>query len=83
MKSTPSASHKYTSTIECKLFNFKQTLQCQDIEQLQQNPPKCPCSYLSNYSPAGHIITGCTYSREWGLKVPDIEKSQIPRTSLI
>ena len=59
MKSTPCISHTYTSTIASKLFNYKQTLQCLDIEQFRQNPPKCSCSSSPfNYSPAGHIITG-------------------------
>ena len=35
MKSTPCISYLYTSTIASKLFNYKQTLQCLDIEQLQ------------------------------------------------
>ena len=59
MKSTPCISYRYNSTIASKLFNYKQTLQCLDIEQLQRNPPKCTCSSSSfNYGPAGHIITG-------------------------
>ena len=34
-------------------------MQCLDVEQLRQNPPKCSCSSSPfNYSPAGHIITG-------------------------
>jgi hypothetical protein len=59
MKSTPCISHTYTSTIAFKLFtcNYKQTLQCLDIEQFRQNPQMCSCSSPSNYSPAGHIIT--------------------------
>jgi hypothetical protein len=48
-------SYRYTFT----KFNYKQTLQCLDIEQLRQNPPKCTCSSSPfNYRPAGHIITG-------------------------
>ena len=35
MKSTPCISYRYSSTIAPKLFNYKQTLQCLDIEQLQ------------------------------------------------
>jgi hypothetical protein len=59
MKSTPCISHRYTCNIASKLFDYKQMLQCLDIEQFRQNPPKC--SFFSspfNYSPAGHIITG-------------------------
>jgi hypothetical protein len=44
IKSTPCISKRYTSSIVSKLFNYKQTLQCLDIEQLRQNPPKCSCS---------------------------------------
>jgi hypothetical protein len=58
IKSTPCISYRFNSTIASKLFNYKQTLQCPDIEQLRQNPPKCSCSSPFNYSPAGHIITG-------------------------
>jgi hypothetical protein len=58
MKVTPCISHKYTSTIASNLFNYKQTLQCLDIEQLRQNLPKCSCTSPINYSPAGYIITG-------------------------
>jgi hypothetical protein len=57
MKSTPCISHTYTSTIASKLSNYKQTLQCLDIEHFRQNPPKCSCSSPFNYSPTGHIIT--------------------------
>jgi hypothetical protein len=41
MKSTPCISHTYSSTIASKLFNYKQTLQCLDIEQFRQHHPKC------------------------------------------
>ena len=59
MKPTPCILNRYNSTIASKLFNNKQTLQCLDIKQLRQNPPKCSCSSSPfNYSPAGHIITG-------------------------
>jgi hypothetical protein len=44
MKSTPCISHRYTSTIASKLFNYKETLQCLEIEQLRQNSPKCSCT---------------------------------------
>ncbi|XP_055999877.1 uncharacterized protein LOC130046520 isoform X1 [Ostrea edulis] len=58
-KSTPCISYSYTSTIASKLFNYKQTLQCLDIDHLIRNPPTCSCSSSSfNYSPAGHVITG-------------------------
>jgi hypothetical protein len=58
MTSTPCISYRYTSTIASKLFNYKQTLQC----QLRQNPSKCSCSSSPfNYSPAGNISTGCKY----------------------
>jgi hypothetical protein len=33
MKSTPCISYRYTSTTASNLFNYKQTLQCLDIEQ--------------------------------------------------
>ena len=33
-KSTPCISYKYTQTIASKLFNYKPTLQCIDIEHL-------------------------------------------------
>jgi hypothetical protein len=42
MKSTPCISHRYISTFASKLSNYKQTLQCLDIER--QNPSKCSCS---------------------------------------
>jgi hypothetical protein len=59
MNSTTCISYRYTSIIASKLFNYKQTLQCLDIEQIRQNLPKCSCSSsLLNYTPAGHIITG-------------------------
>jgi hypothetical protein len=59
MKSKACISYRYTFTIASKLFNYKQTLQCLDIEQLRQNPPTCSCSFSPfNYSPVGHIITG-------------------------
>jgi hypothetical protein len=33
-------------------------LQCLEIEQFPQKPPKWSCSSPFNYSPTGHIITG-------------------------
>jgi hypothetical protein len=40
-------------------FNYKQTLQSLDIDNLTLNPPTCSCSPSPfNYSSAGHIITG-------------------------
>ena len=58
-KSTSCISYKYTSSVASKLFNYKQTLQCLDIDHLILNPPTCSCSSSSfKYSPAGHIITG-------------------------
>ena len=56
-KSPPCISYNYTSTIASKLFNYKQTLQCLDIDNIILNPPTCSCSSF-NYSPAGHVITG-------------------------
>jgi hypothetical protein len=51
IKCTPCISHTYTSTIASKLFNYKQTLLCLDIEQFRQNPPKCSCSCSSPFIP--------------------------------
>jgi hypothetical protein len=83
LKSTPCISHRYTSTIASKLFDYKQTLQCLDIEQLRQNPPNCSYASPFNYSPAGHVIIGgCKYCTKRGSKVPDMERPQIPRTLL-
>jgi hypothetical protein len=67
------------------LLHPSKTLQCLDIEQLRQNPPKCSCfSSPFNCSSAGHIITGdAKYGTKWGCRVPDIERPLIPRTSLI
>jgi hypothetical protein len=59
MKSTPCISYRYTSIIASKLFDYKQSLQCIDLEQLRRNPPKCSFSSSPfNYSPTGDIITG-------------------------
>jgi hypothetical protein len=44
--------------IASKLFNYKQALQCLDIEQSRLNLPKCSCSSSFKYSFAGHILTG-------------------------
>jgi hypothetical protein len=58
-KFTPCISYKYTPTVASKLFNYKPTLQCIDIEHHLQNPLTCSCSSSpSNYQPAGHVITG-------------------------
>jgi hypothetical protein len=58
-KSTPCISYKYNPTIASKVFNYKPTLQCLDIEHLLLNPPTCSCSSSPfNYQPVGHVITG-------------------------
>jgi hypothetical protein len=71
MKSTPCISYKYTSTITSKLFIYKQTLQCVDIEQIRPNPSKCSCSSSQfNYSPAVYFITGdVNIVKQWWSKV--------------
>lgn len=54
---TPCISYNYTWTIASKLFNYKKTLECLDIEHLNGSPPTCSCSSPFNYSPAGHVST--------------------------
>jgi hypothetical protein len=57
--STLCMSYKYTPTIESKLFNYKSTLQCLDIEHRLLNPrTRSWSSSPFNYQPVGHVNTG-------------------------
>ena len=59
-KTTPVISYSYTKPIASKLFNYKQTLQQLNVDDLRTTPPApCSCSASPyNYGPAGHIVTG-------------------------
>jgi hypothetical protein len=56
-KSTPHISFTYTPIIVYKLFNYKQTLKCLDLDHLALSPLTSSCSPSPfNYSPAGHVV---------------------------
>ena len=59
LKTTPCISYTYTQNIASKLFNYKQVLQCLDIDHLLENTVTCSCaSSPFKYNPTGHVITG-------------------------
>jgi hypothetical protein len=76
-KSTPRVSYTYDIIIASKLFNYKQTFQCIDLEHLRLNPPMCFCSSSPfKYSSAGHIISG-DVDIVWGHKITHLKRTKV------